>query len=220
MCRSCPTGSSAPAGSTYCTCNAGFTGPNGGPCTACPAGAYAASGASTVTCSGSCPCPSTAGASGSITDGPGQYDDDASCAWVISNEEAGSISISFSSFSTEKGYDSVRLDSCESSSDQVSCESSIELARLTGTSTGQVPPSVVGTWTSTTGHLRVTFTSDGSVREDGFVGEWFLGCSLCPAGKISCMSLAHQILPLYIGVVAGCERKCCLTFSQEWKTET
>jgi hypothetical protein len=155
---------------------------------------------STVTCSGSCPCPSTAaGASGSITDGPGNYDDSATCAWVISSQ-GGSIGISFPSFSTEQGYDFVHIHSCESSTDAMSCESSIELARLSGSSTEDV----TGTWTSTTGHLRITFTSDSDVNRDGFTGEWFLGqgCSSCPAGKahingcapdlVHCPSLQHE----------------------------
>ena len=50
-------GSSSTAGSdasTDCTCNAGFTGPNGGTCTACGAGTYKA-----VSGAGSCSdCPS------------------------------------------------------------------------------------------------------------------------------------------------------------------
>ena len=40
-CSTCPPNSNSPAGSaasTNCTCNAGSTGPNGGPCTACAAG--------------------------------------------------------------------------------------------------------------------------------------------------------------------------------------
>lgn len=43
MCTTCPATSSSPAGSDGqqdCTCNAGMTGPNGGPCGACDAGKY------------------------------------------------------------------------------------------------------------------------------------------------------------------------------------
>ena len=42
-CTSCPYAMTSPAGSMTladCTCNAGFTGPDGGPCTACSAGKY------------------------------------------------------------------------------------------------------------------------------------------------------------------------------------
>jgi hypothetical protein len=37
---------------------------------------------------------------------------------------------------------------------------------------------------STTGYMRVRFTSDSSGTGAGFVGNWTTGtCSLCPAGK-------------------------------------
>jgi hypothetical protein len=42
-CVACPANSNAPAqtsAATSCTCNAGFTGPDGGTCTACAAGTY------------------------------------------------------------------------------------------------------------------------------------------------------------------------------------
>ena len=41
-CTDCPSNADAPEGSAACACNAGYTGPNGGPCSACPAGAYKA----------------------------------------------------------------------------------------------------------------------------------------------------------------------------------
>jgi syndecan 4 len=43
ICLGCPSNSSSPAGSaalTSCTCNSGYTGPNGDPCAACVAGQY------------------------------------------------------------------------------------------------------------------------------------------------------------------------------------
>jgi hypothetical protein len=56
-CLACPGNSYSPASSaalTQCTCNVGFTGPNGGSCTACAAGTYKnAAGSATCTgCSG------------------------------------------------------------------------------------------------------------------------------------------------------------------------
>jgi hypothetical protein len=56
-CLACPGNSYSPASSsalTQCTCNVGFTGPNGGSCTACAAGTYKnATGSATCTgCSG------------------------------------------------------------------------------------------------------------------------------------------------------------------------
>ncbi len=55
-CKMCPVNSAAPARSgliTNCICDAGFTGPNGGPCVACVAGKYKVSNGSAA-CS-SCP---------------------------------------------------------------------------------------------------------------------------------------------------------------------
>ena len=43
VCTSCPDNANAPQGSaalSACSCNAGYTGANGGACSACPAGAY------------------------------------------------------------------------------------------------------------------------------------------------------------------------------------
>ena len=51
-CLACPTSSNSPTASSVlaaCTCNIGFTGPNGGPCTACVAGTYKTTTGS-VTC--------------------------------------------------------------------------------------------------------------------------------------------------------------------------
>jgi len=49
VCTACPASSTSPSGSAFdtsCTCNAGHTGPNGGPCTACVAGTYKTSAGS------------------------------------------------------------------------------------------------------------------------------------------------------------------------------
>ena len=151
-------GSSSPEGSdssSDCTATAGSGDP------ACTA---------TVACSGSCACPSSAAASsGSLTDGSGSYGNDEDCSWVIT-ASGGSISISFPSFSTESGYDYVYVYSCESSSGATSCGSSSELAKLSGSSV-----SSSSSWTSTSGIMRVRFTSDGSTTRSGFEGQWQVG---------------------------------------------
>ena len=140
-------------------------------CSNCEAGKYH-DGAQTVTmatvvCSGSCSCPSTAAAlSGSITDGSGSYSNGEDCSWVISSVGS-SISISFSQFETESSSDRVVIYSCSSSDSATSCESSSELASLSGSSI-----SSSRSWTSTTGYMRVRFTSDSSGTYAGFVGNW------------------------------------------------
>ena len=143
----------------------------------------------TVACSGSCSCPSPVAAqSGSITDGSGSYSNGADCSWVISSVGS-SISISFSQFETESSSDRVVIYSCSSSDSATSCKSSSELASLSGSRI-----SSSRSWTSTTGYMRVRFTSDSSGTYAGFVGNWDTDstglfvrkfCSLCPAGKPS-----------------------------------
>jgi len=138
-----------------------------------------------VACAGGCDCPSSAAAtSGSLTDGSGDYIDNQDCSWVISASSASSISISFSSFDTESGYDYVRINSCVSSSGATSCDSPVELAELSGNSV----LSSGNSWTSTTGIMRVHFTSDGSVTRSGFVALWQISgeaCTECAAGIFS-----------------------------------
>jgi hypothetical protein len=92
--------------------------------------------------------------------------------------------------------------SCSSSS----CESSSELARISGSSI-----SSSRNWTSTTGYMRVRFTSDSSDTYAGFFGHWtvwdkaidgFVGnwstetCFLCPAGKSSAVVGANTTCAL------------------------
>ena len=149
-------------------------------CSNCEAGKYdgGEQTMATVACSGSCSCPSAAAAqSGSITDGSGSYSDGEDCSWVISSVGS-SISISFSQFETESSSDRVVIYSCSSSDGATSCKSSSELASLSGRSI-----SSSRSWTSTTGYMRVRFTSDSSGTGAGFVGNWDTFCSLCPAGK-------------------------------------
>ena len=148
-------------------------------CSNCEAGKYGALTTATVACSGSCSCPSAVAAqSGSITDGSGSYSNGADCSWVI-RSVGSSISISFSQFETESSSDRVVIYSCSSSDGATSCKSSSELASLSGSS---ISSSLI--WTSTTGYMRVRFTSDSSGTGAGFVGNWDTGkCSLCPAGK-------------------------------------
>ena len=156
-------------------------------CSNCEAGKYDDGGSlatATVACSGSCSCPSPAAAqSGSITDGSGSYSNGADCSWVI-RSVGSSISISFSQFETESSSDRVVIYSCSSSDSWPSscsiagCPTCSELASLSGSSIWSSR-----SWTSTTGYMRVRFTSDSSVTYAGFVGNWDTFCSLCPAGK-------------------------------------
>jgi hypothetical protein len=124
--------------------------------------------AATVTCSGGCLCqPSTGTSSGTISDGTSDYTNNANCNWLIAS--SGLISLSFSSFNTESGYDVVTINRCTSSSSCVE-----QVASLSGSSV-----SLSTIYTSSTGYMQVVFTSDGSVLRSGFVASWSVPSTSC-----------------------------------------
>jgi hypothetical protein len=91
----------------------------------------------------------------SISDGPGQYSNSQRCVWVIT--AAGQITVQFTEFSTESDFDYVKLyDGASTSSTSLGC--------FSGTA---VPAPVM----STSGSLTVTFTSDSSSVNNGFVAN-------------------------------------------------
>ena len=120
---------------------------------------------SAITCSGSCACsPSSGQSSGTITDGSEDYSNGEDCRWLISSPSE--IRLSFTSFSTESGYDYVTINRCTSSS----CSSTEQIARLSGSGTNVT--SLSNVYTSSTGYLQVLFTSDGSATMSGFAATW------------------------------------------------
>lgn len=99
-------------------------------------------------------------ASGSITDGSGanNYGCSANCKWLIQPSGATSITLNFTSFSTENGYDFVKI-----------YDGSTTASPLLGSYSGtSLPP----TQTSSGGSMLVHFTSDGSVQQGGFSANY------------------------------------------------
>jgi hypothetical protein len=116
-------------------------------------------------------CTPSSGASGTISDGAGNYSNNANCWWLLATSPGVEIRISFPEFETEGGRDDVTIYACDS----VSCSSQTELLKHSGSlDAGNV-------YTSTTGFLKVAFTSDGSVTLSGFTGTWSV-----PAGLRTC----------------------------------
>ena len=106
-----------------------------------------------MTCGGSCGCSIPFwGASGSISDGSGSYSNYENCWWLIDSGDDRDISVSFQSFSTESCCDKVRIYEC----DTQACSSPRQILSHSGTSRP------TGVYTSATGFLKVTFTSDSS----------------------------------------------------------
>jgi hypothetical protein len=85
-----------------------------------------------------------------------------SCRWIIAPTGLDQVRISFSEFQLENAYDFVRV----SQTSDLSCTSIKEIARMTGTYTS------VQSFTSTTGYVHVSFTSDASQTSNGFTAAW------------------------------------------------
>ena len=88
-----------------------------------------------------------------ITDGPSNYASNANCVWVVT--ASGPITVLFSAFSMESGYDFVRLYNGGSTGVGVA-------ATFSGSS-------MPAPFTSSGSTLTISFTSDSSVESSGFV---------------------------------------------------
>ena len=139
--------------------------------------------AASVTCGGTCGAgcsPSSEGTSGTFSDGSGNsnYDNNEDCWWLIS-APGGDISVSFESFDTHFYEDYVSIYRC----DTATCDGSSErILRAAGT----LSPSNV--YSSSTGFLKVTFTSDGGTTRSGFTAEWSVQGELWTCHSMSCTS--------------------------------
>lgn len=98
--------------------------------------------------------------SGTFSDGSGanQYYNNTNCDWLILPPGAGSITLSFSFFDTESGYDNVRVYDGPDAG-----------APLIGQFSGSSLPAPV---TSTGGSLYVLFTSDYIVTDNGWTANY------------------------------------------------
>jgi hypothetical protein len=81
---------------------------------------------------------------------------------MIAPAGAAHISITFTELSTQPGKDLVTVFQCL----DISCSQQQQLAELSGL---YATPQAV---TSTTGYMKVVFTSDGSINYDGFKATW------------------------------------------------
>ena len=115
-----------------------------------------------VTCGGSCSegcSPSSGHMDGVFSDGTGNYGNREDCWWLIAAPGA-EITVKFPEFHTEQNYDFVSIYDCN-------CEESKKrILHHSGTLGSSYK------YTSSTGYLKVTFKSDGSVVKSGFIGEW------------------------------------------------
>jgi hypothetical protein len=103
-------------------------------------------------------------ANGTLSDGSGtsNYGNSISCEWVIAPPGALLITLSFTEVSTQAGKDIIRVFQCT----DIPCSKPLQLAELSGWY------STTQSVTSTTGFMKVVFTSDASVNYDGFTASW------------------------------------------------
>jgi hypothetical protein len=80
---------------------------------------------------------------------------------IVSNNES-QITLRFTDFSTQPHIDVVRVLECK----DMRCSQQQQLAELSGTY------ATLPVVTSTTGFMKVAFTSDGSVNYGGFTASW------------------------------------------------
>jgi hypothetical protein len=118
-----------------------------------------------------------------MSDGSGSsnYQNNANCKWILAPGAGFQVTITFSEFSTEGGYDSLKLWECA----EADCVGVTQLASLSG----DYPPSL--SYTSTTGYMLIVFTSDASVAASGWSASW-----------TSSVSAIHQCIPCNIGFLA------------------
>ena len=115
----------------------------------------------TVTCDGSC-CDSGAYPSTDVSgvisraSSCGGYGNGEDCTWTI--QSSAEITVQFHTFRTEEYWDEVWLYTCENDN--------CELARLSGNNDG------AGPYVSSTGLLRIRFSSDDYTTDKGFVVTW------------------------------------------------
>jgi len=217
---SCKSGYSGLSDGAECEpCTAGYAKASSGPghCMKCPAGAYTLErnastdcilcsagkfstnpglyfrgndGGTRMSCVGAsqtCPCHvSSVESSGILSDGFGEYSHGSKCEWHITAPS--DIQLNVTMLDTEFGSDYFTVWSCSTAS----CESSTELARLSG-NVASGAASGGTTFISTSGFMRVTFTSDVSgPLGQGFEASWHVtstlhhptqACTACPAAS-------------------------------------
>ncbi len=108
--------------------------------------------------------PSSGSTSGTVSDGAGIYQNNANCWWMLATSPGVEIQLKFPSIETESGKDFLNIYRCSSAS----CSSQTQIDQRSGSLGAPI------IYTSMTGFLKVTFTSDGLTSKSGFSGTWNL----------------------------------------------
>ena len=165
-CTSCPENSFSPASLqsgavTDCSCLAGYSGPDGGPCTACPVGKYKSVNGSAASCD-FCP--------------PGQYakpyDASTSCLDCAENRVAPSGATSANDCGCNAGYYGAVDESC------MACP----VGKFGNSSGGLTEDACFACPVHMTTANQATTSVADCICNDGFTGSFNNGCVACPAG--------------------------------------
>eukprot|EP00960_Hanusia_phi_P040099 754248-Hanusia_phi.AAC.2 len=96
------------------------------------------------------------------------YEDGSDCRWIIQPPGASSITLNFTSFALEAGYDFVTINQCLGlAAKSLECFGRAELVKLTGSHR----PGSLGL-TASSGIVEVLFKTDESVAYPGFTMTW------------------------------------------------
>jgi hypothetical protein len=98
---------------------------------------------------------------GVVSDGAGDYSPDTACSWNFDRSLGRTVSISFTSFDIESGYDFVKI-----------FDGDLLVQSFTGSS---VPPSFRRTLSDS---LSIRFSSDSSVQASGFIAQYTLSAEV------------------------------------------
>lgn len=147
---------------------------------------------------------------GTFSDGSGtqNYAADSSCEWIIATSAGELTRITFTDFDTDSGYDVVSV----SESADLQCKAIKQLALLSGSS--------AGSFSSATGYLHVSFSSDESTQYHGFTAVWGPEPVRLPP-FISILFIFHLISVLFISMQANLfPRKTLVAFQHFLHTAT
>jgi len=183
VCTACVAGERGD-GLTCTSCSGGTvsTNPISGSCVAVPNPIVAVPNTGgcaitrSLTCSGNCACtPVTASSLGGaivIGDGGGSYGNNWNCVFVVTANYI--VTLQFTSFQIEQGYDFVRIRRCPTAS----CASSTQLLYMSG----GTDLTIVYSSDAANPFLQLTFTTDSSVVQDNWTANWDLGAPIATCG--------------------------------------
>ncbi len=136
-------------------------------------------------CTGCTACGVLTAARGTISDGSGplDYGNDATCIWIIAPHGAAQVTLDVTELDMEESYDFLRLYSCESTA----CGVQQFIAELTGNMSN------AQSFTSSTGYLRVHFSSDVTVTRGGFTASWSSSSVPAPQPTPATLIVSHLV---------------------------